>query len=154
MRGRRCVRHDADEIIQVRRECGTVGAVEVRIDVRTAFAGARVAFHPHAEVPRGARQRGANRAHAEQADLLAAQRAGMRRIPGARRLRRPLLEDLPLARQQVAEDVFGHERSEHATGIGQQIVAAERWIEQRFDAGPRRLHPAQGGQTRQRLADQ
>lgn len=91
---------------------------------------------------RGARQRRADRADAQEPELLAAQRPRRRRIPAAFLLRRVLLEHTPLVHEQVPEHVLGHHPAEHAAGVGEHVIAPERRVEQRLDAGPCGLHPA------------
>ena len=123
----------------------------VGVDVGAPFALARVALHAHAEMLRRARDRGADRADAEQADLFPAQRPGRRLVPPAFALRSILVEEAPLVREQIREDVLGHQPAEDAARVRQRVVAAQRRIEQRLDAGPRRLNPFQRAQRRKHL---
>ena len=142
----------ADQIIEIRRERVALAvhrAVKPRVHVRAVLAGACVAFHTHAEVLRRARDCRADGADAKKPELPAPQRPGRRRIPAPGGLRCVLLEDPALVREEVREHVLGHQPAEDAARIGQDVVAAQRRIEQRLDAGPRRLRPAQrrhGGQ--------
>src|SRR5207248_1564482 len=78
---------------------------------------------------------------------------GRRRIPSAGLLRRLLLEHAALVREHVAEDILRHQRTEDAAGVRQRVVAAQRGIQQRLDAVPRRLHPADRSQPRARRSD-
>jgi hypothetical protein len=141
-------RHDADQVVEIEREGDALAVhrtVKPRVHVGAVLAGARVALDGHAEVFRRARDRRADRPDAEQPNLLAAQRPRPRRVPPACRLRRVLLEEPAFVREEVGEDVFGHQPAEDAAGIGQDVVAAQCRIEQRFDARPRRLRPAHRG---------
>jgi len=148
------VRHHADQVVEIRCERDSIGAMEVRVDIGTRFARARVSLHAHPEMFGRGSQRRANRSDAEQADLFPAQRAGRLRIPAAGLLRRVLLEHQALVREHVAEHVLGHQRAEDAARVGQDVIAAQRWIEQRFHAGPRGLHPFHVRQTRERRPDE
>ena len=150
-RGRR---HHADEIIQVGREWRELIAVVIGVDVGAALALARVAFHAHPEMFRRARERGANRSDAEQPDQFSTERAGVRRVPPAVTLRRIFLEETALVRQEVREHVFGHQPPEHAARIGQDVIPAQRGIEERLDPGPGRLRPAERGHHRKDLSQE
>ena len=57
-------------------------------------------------------------------------------------------------RQHVREDVFRHERAEDAARVGERVVAAQRGVEQRLDAGPRRLQPAERAQRGKNLTEE
>ena len=128
--------------------------MKVPVDVRTILTHASVAFYPQPEVLRRPRQFRANRSDAEQPDLLAAERARRRRIPAAGLLRLVFVEHPAFVRDQIAEHVLDHERAEHATRVGEDVIAADRWGEQRLDAGPRGLHPAHVWQARERRGDE
>ena len=146
---RRGVWNDADDVVQIGGETGFVADVEKRVDVGTLPARARVALDRHPEVLRRSSQRGANRADAHEADCLAVQCAGWSRVPPALLLRLVFLDDAPLVREKITERVLGHQHAEHTACVRQDVIAPQQGIEQRLDARPRRLNPADRGQARQ-----
>src|SRR5205823_11974966 len=90
-----------DEVVQIRSERGAMVAMKIDVYVGAAFARASVALYPHLKVLRRPRQRRADRADAEQADRFPAKSSGRRWIPPALLLRRVLVENQPLVREEI-----------------------------------------------------
>jgi hypothetical protein len=98
-------------------------------------------------------QVGADRADAEQAEGLAAQDTGIGTLPFASLLGLDPFQHPFFEKKQVAENIFGHQRAEDATSVGQHIVAAQGRVQQGLDARVNGLDPLRLGKTRQRIPD-
>ncbi len=75
-------------------------------------------------------------------------------IPTPGHLGLPAGEDAPLEQQQVGEDKLRHQGAVDVADVGEGVITAQAGLEQRLDAGPGGLRPAQVGQLVDHLAEQ
>ncbi len=57
-------------------------------------------------------------------------------------------------KQQISKNIFRHEFTKHAAGVGKDIVAALGGINQRLDSRVNGLGPLQRRKSRQRIPNQ
>ncbi len=127
--------------------------MEVPVDIWAGLARPCISPDDHPKMFRRPGQVGADRPHAEQAQCLAAQNAGIGPLPFSSLLGRDPLEHFLFKEQQVAKYKFRHQRAEHTAGIGQHIITAHGRIHQGLDPRIDGLDPFQLRKTRQRIPD-